>query len=72
MAPGALAARAVGESWIDAEPRAAKRSGAYCVSFGGDVSRVMMSFWNWQFAAVPCAPEYAELTRRSGSVYSWV
>ncbi len=39
-----LAQRAFAESWIDAEIRPGKRGGAYCASFGDDVSRVMMNF----------------------------
>jgi pepF/M3 family oligoendopeptidase len=41
--------RAVGERWIDAQPRAGKRGGAYCMSVRGDESRVMLNFddsWN--------------------------
>ena len=40
----ALAGRAFDERWIDAEMREGKRGGAYCASFGDDVSRVMMNF----------------------------
>ena len=39
-----LARRAFDESWVDAEMRDGKRGGAYCASFGDDVSRVMMNF----------------------------
>lgn len=41
---GGLAGRAFSEQWVDAEIRDAKRSGAYCMSVGGDASRVMMNF----------------------------
>jgi len=41
---GALAERAFSEQWVDAEIRDGKRSGAYCMSVGDDVSRVMMNF----------------------------
>lgn len=40
----ALARRAFDEDWVDAEMRGGKRGGAYCSSFGDDVSRVMMNF----------------------------
>ncbi len=40
----ALADRAFSESWVDAEIRDGKRGGAYCMSVGDDVSRVMMNF----------------------------
>jgi pepF/M3 family oligoendopeptidase len=40
----ALADRAFSESWVDAEIRDGKRGGAYCMSVGGDASRVMMNF----------------------------
>ena len=39
-----LATRAFEEQWVDAEMREGKRGGAYCASFGDDVSRVMMNF----------------------------
>jgi oligoendopeptidase F len=39
-----LAARAIGERWIDAEPRDGKRDGAFCMSVRADESRVMMNF----------------------------
>jgi pepF/M3 family oligoendopeptidase len=39
-----LAARAFTESWVDAEIRDGKRGGAYCMSVGDGVSRVMMNF----------------------------
>ncbi len=39
-----LVDRAVDERWIDAEPRAGKRGGAFCMGFGGDRSLV---FLNW-------------------------
>lgn len=39
-----LASRAFEEHWVDAEIRDGKRGGAYCMSVGGDVSRVMMNF----------------------------
>jgi oligoendopeptidase F len=44
-----LAQRAVEERWIDAEPRAGKRGGAFCMSVRDDESRVMLNFdgsWN--------------------------
>ena len=40
----ALADRAVGERWIDAEPRDGKRGGAFCMPFIGDRSLVLL---NW-------------------------
>ncbi len=40
----AMASRALGERWIDAEPRDGKRGGAFCMSFTGDRSLVML---NW-------------------------
>jgi pepF/M3 family oligoendopeptidase len=40
----ALASRAFSESWVDAEIRDGKRGGAYCMSVGDGVSRVMMNF----------------------------
>lgn len=39
-----FAARAFREKWIDAEPRAGKRDGAYCTSLRGDESRVLANF----------------------------
>ncbi len=39
-----LATRAFAQRWVDAEMREGKRGGAYCASFGDDVSRVMMNF----------------------------
>jgi len=39
-----LAERAVDESWIDAGPRDGKRGGAFCMSIGGDASRILMNF----------------------------
>jgi oligoendopeptidase F len=41
---GGLVDRAVNEQWIDAEPRAGKRGGAFCMSFVQDRSLV---FLNW-------------------------
>jgi len=41
---GSLVDRAVGERWLDVEPRAGKRGGAFCMGFTGDRSLVMM---NW-------------------------
>ena len=35
------ASRAFDEQWIDAEPRAGKRDGAYCASLRGDESRIL-------------------------------
>jgi pepF/M3 family oligoendopeptidase len=40
----AVAGRAFDEGWIDAEPRAGKRGGAFCMSFTGDRSLVLL---NW-------------------------
>jgi pepF/M3 family oligoendopeptidase len=40
----AMAGRALDERWIDAEPRAGKRGGAFCMSFTGDRSLVLL---NW-------------------------
>src|SRR5262249_21506538 len=36
--------RAVTGRWIDAEPRMGKQGGAYCMSVGGDASRVFLNF----------------------------
>ncbi|HUS17773.1 MAG TPA: M3 family oligoendopeptidase [Chloroflexia bacterium] len=38
------AARAFGERWIDAEPRAGKRDGAFCMWLRNDESRIMANF----------------------------
>jgi oligoendopeptidase F len=45
---GALVDRALGESWIDAEPRDGKRGGAFCAPFFGDRSLVLL---NWSASA---------------------
>jgi oligoendopeptidase F len=39
-----LAARALAERWVDAEPRSGKRGGAFCMSVRHDESRVMLNF----------------------------
>jgi len=39
-----FAARAFRERWVDAEPRAGKRDGAYCMSLRRDESRVFMNY----------------------------
>lgn len=39
-----LARRAFDEQWIDAEPRAGKRDGAFCMSVRGDESRVLSNY----------------------------
>ncbi|HET9732816.1 MAG TPA: M3 family oligoendopeptidase [Acidimicrobiales bacterium] len=39
-----LARRAVGESWVDAEPRAGKRGGAFCMGTTNGESRVLLNF----------------------------
>jgi len=39
-----LVDRAVGEAWIDAEPRGGKVGGAYCMSVADGVSRVLCNF----------------------------
>jgi pepF/M3 family oligoendopeptidase len=39
-----LARRALAERWVDAEPRAGKRTGAFCMSVRGDESRVLLNF----------------------------
>jgi len=39
-----LARRAFEEAWIDAEPRAGKRGGAFCMWVRGDESRVLSNF----------------------------
>jgi pepF/M3 family oligoendopeptidase len=39
-----LVTRAIDEQWIDAEPRAGKVGGAYCMPVEGDISRVLMNF----------------------------
>ena len=40
----ALAARAVDERWIDAEPRAGKQGGAFCMPIRGDESRILANY----------------------------
>lgn len=40
----ALAARALGERWVDAEPHAGKRGGAFCMRVRGGESRVLVNF----------------------------
>jgi pepF/M3 family oligoendopeptidase len=40
----ALAERAFGQRWIDAEPRLGKRDGAFCMSLRQDESRVLTNF----------------------------
>ena len=46
FSPGAaeLAERAFSENWIDAEPRAGKRGGAFCAPVGGGASRVLANY----------------------------
>jgi pepF/M3 family oligoendopeptidase len=39
-----LVERALHERWVDAEPRAGKRGGAFCLSVRGDESRVLLNF----------------------------
>ncbi|AIE87053.1 Oligoendopeptidase F [Fimbriimonas ginsengisoli Gsoil 348] len=39
-----FAARSFAGRWTDAEPRAGKRDGAYCMSIRGDESRILMNF----------------------------
>jgi pepF/M3 family oligoendopeptidase len=39
-----LAGRAFDEDWIDAEPRAGKRGGAFCMRLRGDESRILMNY----------------------------
>ena len=39
-----LVGRAVTGQWIDGEPRRGKQGGAFCMSVGGDASRVFMNF----------------------------
>jgi pepF/M3 family oligoendopeptidase len=39
-----FAARSFAERWTDAEPRAGKRDGAFCMSVRGDESRILMNF----------------------------
>jgi oligoendopeptidase F len=41
-----FAARAFRENWIDAEPRAGKRDGAFCMRVRRDESRIMANFVN--------------------------
>ncbi|WP_180970226.1 M3 family oligoendopeptidase [Deinococcus planocerae] len=40
---GDFAARAFREDWIDAGPREGKRGGAFCMSWEGDASRILMN-----------------------------
>jgi oligoendopeptidase F len=46
-----LVERAVGERWIDAEPRIGKRDGAFCASLAGDRSLVFLN-WSASFDSV--------------------
>ncbi len=39
-----LAEKAFAENWIDAEPRAGKRGGAFCMPVGGGASRVLANY----------------------------
>ncbi len=39
-----LAERAFGENWIDAEPRAGKVGGAFCMKLRGDESRILTNY----------------------------
>ncbi len=39
-----LAARAMGERWVDVGPRPGKRDGGFCMRVSGDVSRILMNF----------------------------
>jgi pepF/M3 family oligoendopeptidase len=39
-----LVTRALAGRWVDAEPRLGKRGGAFCLSVGGDASRVLLNF----------------------------
>ncbi len=39
-----LAQRAFAENWIDAEPRAGKRDGAFCMGLRGDESRILSNY----------------------------
>ncbi len=39
-----LATRAFSEGWIDAEPRAGKRGGAFCMGLRGEESRILSNF----------------------------
>jgi oligoendopeptidase F len=39
-----FARRSYQEGWIDAEPRAGKRDGAFCMGVRGDESRILMNF----------------------------
>ena len=39
-----LVGRAVDDGWLDAEPRAGKVGGAFCMSVQGEVSRVLLNF----------------------------
>lgn len=41
---GAFAQRAVSDGWIDAEPRAGKVDGAFCMGLQGDESRILMNY----------------------------
>lgn len=41
---GKLAERALGQNWVDAEPRSGKRDGAFCMALRADESRVLMNF----------------------------
>jgi oligoendopeptidase F len=40
----ALAARAFRERWVDAEPRAGKRGGGFCMAIGEGASRILMNY----------------------------
>ncbi len=39
-----VVSRAVAGRWIDGEPRMGKQGGAFCMSVGGDASRVLLNF----------------------------
>ena len=41
---GAFARRAIEDGWIDAEPRAGKVDGAFCMGLQGDESRILMNY----------------------------
>jgi oligoendopeptidase F len=46
-----MAGRALDERWVDAEPRVGKRGGAFCMSFTGDRSLVLLN-WAGSFDSV--------------------
>jgi pepF/M3 family oligoendopeptidase len=57
-----LASRAFRERWIDAEPRAGKRDGAFCMWIQGDASRILANYR-------PVYPGMSTLAHELGHAY---